>query len=91
MEKTVPAFEARRQFGKILQDVLSRGDQYVVERHGEPVAAVVPIEVYKQWKRMREAFFAKIRAAAEHANMTPEEAGALAEEALRAVRSEQRV
>ena len=90
MEKTVPAFEARRQFGKMLQDVLSRGDKFVVERHGEPVAAVVPIEVYEQWKRSREAFFARLRDAAEKANMTPEEADALAEETVQAVRSGRR-
>ncbi len=87
MEKTVAAFDARRQFGKILQEILSRGDRFVVERHGEPVAAVVPIEVYEQWKRSRTAFFDRIRAASERANLSPEEAEALAEEAVRAVRS----
>ena len=90
MEKTVPAFEARRQFGKMLQDVLSRGDKYVVERHGEPVAAVVPIEVYEQWKRSREAFFTRLKDAAEKSAMIPENADALAEEAVRAVRSGRR-
>ncbi|HLB12691.1 MAG TPA: type II toxin-antitoxin system Phd/YefM family antitoxin [Dehalococcoidia bacterium] len=87
MEKTVPAFEARRNFGKILQEVLSRGDRYVVERHGEPVAALVPIEVYEQWKKARSAFFDKVREVSERANMPPEEAEALADEAVRAIRS----
>ncbi|MBI4494877.1 MAG: type II toxin-antitoxin system Phd/YefM family antitoxin [Chloroflexi bacterium] len=87
MEKTVAAFEARRQFGKILTDVLTRGDRFVVERHGEPVAAVVPIEVYEQWKKARSAFFARARAAAEQANLPPDEADRLAAEAVRAVRA----
>jgi prevent-host-death family protein len=89
MEKLIPAFEARRQFGKLLQDVTARGDTYVVERHGEPVAAVVPIEVYEQWKEQRSAFFAAWRQAAETANLTPEEAETLAKEAVQAVRRDQ--
>ena len=47
----------RRGFGQMLQDILTRGDKFVVERHGTPVAVVVPIEVYEQWKQNRERFF----------------------------------
>jgi prevent-host-death family protein len=86
LDKKVPAFAARRQFGQLLHEVEVKGDRYVVERHGEPVAALVPIEVYKQWKRAREAFFTKIREAAERANLPEEEASALADEAIREVR-----
>ena len=49
----VGAFEARQQPG--------RGDRYVVEYHGEPVAAVVPIELYEGWKRRREALSSRAR------------------------------
>lgn len=87
MERTVAAFEARRKFGKLLQEVAARGDRYVVERHGEPIAAVVPIEIYEQWKRGRSAFFAQARAASERANLSPEAADALAAEAVQAVRA----
>lgn len=86
MEKTVGAFEARRSFGEILQEVAARGDKYVVERHGKPVAAVVPIEVYEQWKRARSEFFRQVRALSEVADMSPEGAEALAAEGVRAVR-----
>jgi len=87
MEKTIAAASARRQFGKVLDDVVAKGDDYVVERHGEQVAAVVPIHVYKQLKRSREEFFELLRAGAERANLSPEEADKLAEEAVRAVRA----
>ena len=87
MEKTVAAFEARRSLGRILQDVAARGDRVVVERHGEPIAALVPIDVYNQWKRSRAAFFDRMRAAAERANLTPDEADDLAAEAINAVRA----
>ena len=87
MEKTVPAFNARRQFGKLVQDVLTHKDRFIVERHGEPVAALVPIEVYEQWKKARRAFFTKVQEAAARANLLPSEAEALVDEAVQAVRS----
>lgn len=88
MEKTVGAFDARRQLGKILKDVSGRGDHYVVNLHGEPVAAVVPIALYEGWKRRREAFFEKLEEMAQAADLPPEEADALADEAVRAVRQQ---
>ena len=90
MEKTVPAFDARRQFGKILQEVLAHGDRYVVERHGEPVAVVVPVELYEQWKRSRVVFFDRIRSASERAALPAEDAASLANEAVRAVRASEK-
>jgi prevent-host-death family protein len=88
MEKMIGAFEARRKLGKILKEVSGKGDRYVVEYHGEPVAAVVPIQLYEQWKRRREAFFDTMRLTAERANMSEEEAMTLAQEAIQAVRSQ---
>lgn len=87
MEKTIGAFEIRRQFGKILQEVAVKGDRVVVERHGEPIAAVVPMEVYQQWKRSRQAFFDQMRAVSERTNLTEGEADELATEAITAVRA----
>ena len=84
----IGAFEARQQLGKILKAVAGKGDRYVVEYHGEPVAAVVPIELYQQWKQRREAFFGKMRATAERANLPEDEAAALVAEAIAAVRAE---
>jgi prevent-host-death family protein len=88
MEKLVGAFEARRRFGRILNEVSSHGDRFVVEHHGEPVAAVVPIKVYRQWKHQRAAFFDQMRATAERANLSHEEAAALVRETIRMVRGQ---
>jgi prevent-host-death family protein len=88
MEKTVGAFEVRRSFGRILQEVATKGDRVVVERHGEPIAAVVPIDVYNQWKRSRSEFFERMRRASERANLSPEEADQLAAEAVKAIRAQ---
>jgi prevent-host-death family protein len=85
-DKTIPAFTARRQFGRILHDVEMKGAPVVVERHGEPVAAVVPMRIYEQWKRRHEALFAKLRLGADRANLSEKEANALAAKAIRRVR-----
>jgi len=83
MEKVVAAFEARRNFGKILNLVTSTGERFVVEKHGEPVAAVVPIKIYEQWKREREEFFAQMETIAQEVNLSPQDADRLAAEAVK--------
>src|SRR5947207_270199 len=87
MERTIGAFDARRQFGKVLNEVAANRDRYVVQRHGEPIAAVVPIELYEQWKRSRDAFFDHMEATGRAVNMPEEEAAALVAEAIAAVRA----
>jgi prevent-host-death family protein len=87
MEKAIAAFEARRKFGKILNDVVAKGDRFIVERHGEPVAAVVPIGVYEQWKRARESFFDRMEAIGRRVDMPEDEAEQLVQEAIGAVRA----
>lgn len=95
MEKTIAAFEARRQFGKMIREVETHGDSYVVERHGEPVVAVVPVQVYDRWKQRRNDFLDTLHKAQENSarqrpDMTEEEAMELALEAVAAVRAERR-
>lgn len=85
MEKRISAWEARRQFGKVLRDV-SSGKAVVVESHGEEVAAVVPIERFRQWEYDREAFFDQLELMAERSNLSEDEADALAAEAVAAIR-----
>jgi prevent-host-death family protein len=85
MEKTIGAVEARRSFGRILDEVAANGDRVVVERNGQPVAAMVPIDIYNQWKRSRAEFFERKHQAAIRADMTPTEADQLAADAVAAV------
>ena len=87
-EKTIAAFEARRQFGKVLNSVATKGDKFVVEKNGEPIAAVVPVHIYEQWKRERKAFFDEMRGLAEHANVPEDKAETLAAEAVAAARAQ---
>jgi prevent-host-death family protein len=57
MRKRINAVKARGSLGQILEEVHYRGDQYIIERSGKPMAAVVPVEQYEQWRSEREAFF----------------------------------
>jgi len=57
MRRRINAVKARGSLGQILEEVYYRGDQYVIERSGKPMAAVVPVEQYEQWRTEREAFF----------------------------------
>lgn len=86
MEKTIGAFEIRRKFGQILQSILG-GDKFIIQWHGQPVAAVVPMSVYEQWKKNRALFFEKLRTAQEQADLSPEEADTVTQEAIQAIRA----
>jgi prevent-host-death family protein len=41
--KTITAMKARQQLGTILEEVYYRGEIYIVERAGKPMAALIPV------------------------------------------------
>jgi prevent-host-death family protein len=86
MEKSIRASEIPRRLRKVLDDA-AKGDSVIVERYGEPVAVLVPVSVYEQWKRNREKAYDALREISERVNMSPEEAEELVEEAISWVRS----
>ena len=51
MTRTISTLEARRQLGDILNRVALRHDQFIIERKGQPLAAVVPVERLEQMQR----------------------------------------
>lgn len=54
MDKTIGVTQARDEFRKIVDQVQYHGDKYIINRHGKPAVAVVPVEVYENWKQQRE-------------------------------------
>jgi len=92
MEKTIPAMTARQQFGQILEETFYRGNQYVVERAGRPMAAIVPIEQYRQWQQRRADFFALVDQAQERTRQAPsDELEAVMGEAVAAAKAAERL
>ena len=60
MEQTVNAVQARKQFGRLLEEVYYQGRRVIIERAGKPMAVLVPLEQYAQWQEQRRAFFAMV-------------------------------
>ena len=58
--KTITALKARQNLGALLEGVYYKGDNFIVERAGKPMAAVVPVWQFEEWQERREAFFNKV-------------------------------
>jgi prevent-host-death family protein len=87
VDKEIGVTQAREEFSSIIKDVQYQSGAYVISRHGEKAAAIVPIQVYQDWKKQRKGFFDQIREIQEKADLSPQEASQLAVEAVAAVRS----
>ena len=60
--KKVNALKARQNLGQLLEEVYYRGDQYIIERAGKPMAAIVPISHLEERQKHRERLWAAIEA-----------------------------
>ncbi len=64
----------RDRLGEILDQARYRGDEFIVERRGRPLAAIIPYEEYEQLQRQRaHAFETLDRIRAANAGVDPEE------------------
>lgn len=87
--KKISAMKARQNLGQLLNEVSLRGDAYIIERAGKPLAALVDLERFQQLQQDQEAALMAVR------NIWKKMAGADAreiqgavEEAISAVRDE---
>ena len=51
MLKTITAVKARQNLGLIMNEVALKEDDYIIERSGKPLVAVIPIEKYRRFER----------------------------------------
>ena len=51
MTKKISTLEIRQKLGDILNRVALRHDQFIIERKGKPLAAMVPVERLEQMQR----------------------------------------
>ena len=51
MTEKISTLEMRQRLGDILNRVALRSDQFIIERKGKPMAAVVPVERLEQMER----------------------------------------
>lgn len=52
--------QAKKRLGRLLETVYAKDDQYVIERGGRPVAAVVPVWHLEEWRARRARFFGMV-------------------------------
>ena len=57
MIKTVGSRDARSRFSELLGEVHYGSQTVIVERSGRPMAAIIPVEVYRRLVAEREARF----------------------------------
>lgn len=85
----IEAGEAPDRLNEIVGRVHDAGETVIVERSGEPLAAVVPVEVYERYVAERAARFAVLdRLRAAIPQYPEDEVLADVEEAVRAARRE---
>ena len=58
--KRISAQKARQNFGELMDEVRLKGDRYIVERGNRPMVAVIPVEEYATWEKIRESLYKKI-------------------------------
>ena len=46
MIKRISVTDARRGLGRLMDEVILKGVDYIVERNGKPVAVIIPVERY---------------------------------------------
>ena len=49
--KKINAMKARQNFGTMLEEVYYKGDQFIIERAGRPMAAVVPLSQLEELQK----------------------------------------
>jgi prevent-host-death family protein len=69
MLKTVSAIKVRQNLGQVMNEVSIKADEYIVERAGKPLVAIIPIEKYLTMKDNREDFFRLYRSLQQSADI----------------------
>ncbi len=57
MLKKISAIKVRQNLGHVMNEVALKDDEYIVERAGKPLVAIIPIDQYQRLRGEREDFF----------------------------------
>lgn len=60
MYKKISALKVRQNLGQIMNEVSLRGDDYIIERAGKPLVAMIPIEKYQSMQEEVDKFFGSL-------------------------------
>ena len=57
MLKKISAIKVRQNLGQVMNEVALKDDEYIVERAGKPIVAIIPIDQYQRLRGERQDFF----------------------------------
>src|SRR5262249_49543680 len=86
MAEKVSTIDVRQRIGDMLNRIALRHDEFIIERKGKPLAALVPVERLAQMQRFARRQALDFMEAQEGGSMSESEAAALALEAQKATR-----
>ncbi|PYT21659.1 MAG: hypothetical protein DMG57_38030 [Acidobacteria bacterium] len=72
MAKRIPALQLRHELGNVLNSVHLLGEEYIVERNGKPLAALVPVDVALRREQARKRRLELMNARAPRSRMSDE-------------------
>ncbi len=61
MLKKISAMKARQNLGQIMNEVSLKGDDYIIERAGKPLVAVVSIEKFQTLQKDKDAAMSALK------------------------------
>ena len=61
MLKKISAMKARQNLGQIMNEVALRGDDYIIERAGKPLVAIINMEKYQRLQQDQESALQSVR------------------------------
>jgi len=83
MLKKISAMKVRQNLGQVMNEVALRGDDYVVERAGKPLVAIIPMEKYRKFQRDLDEFWEEVKSFQQSVrDVDPKEVDAAIEEAV---------
>lgn len=81
MTEKLSTLEIRQRLGDILNRVALRNDQFLIERKGKPLAALIPVEKLRQIERLARSRLLNLLERQNDQALTQGQADALANEA----------
>lgn len=87
MAEKISTLDVRQRIGDILNRVALRHDEFIIERKGQPLAALVPVERLEQMRRFARRHALDFLEQQKGGPLTDEEAMELAREARHWARS----
>ena len=90
MTDKVSTMEVRQRIGDMLNRVALRHDEFIIERKGKPLAALVPVERLEQMRRFAQRHALDVMEQQKGGVLTDDQAMKLGLEAQRWARQQQR-